>query len=142
MNKLTSPTIFLLRVALGWLFLYSGIIKVMTTTWSAESYISGAKVLPQLFNFLLDPAVLPYVNLVNKWGLVLIGASLIFGLFVRWSALAGAILMILYYLPVLQFPYAGNNFFIVDEHIIYALVLFFLAIVGAGRVWGLDRRIS
>jgi thiosulfate dehydrogenase [quinone] large subunit len=127
---------------MGWLFLYSGIVKVMDKAWSAENYIKGAKILPQLFNFLLDPAVLPYVNLVNKWGLVAIGLSLVIGLFVRWSAIAGAILMMLYYLPVLQFPYVGNNFFIVDEHIIYTLVLLFLAIVSAGQVWGFDRRLN
>lgn len=142
MQKLTSLTIFLLRVSLGWLFLYSGITKVMATAWSAETYLEGAKIWPQLFNFLLDPTVLPYVNLINKWGLVAIGISLIVGLFVRWSALAGMGLMILYYLPVLRFPYVGSNFFIIDEHIIYALVLLFLAVVSAGQVWGLDRRLS
>lgn len=135
-QKLTSLSIFLLRVTMGWLFLYSGIVKVMDKTWSAESYIKGAKVLPQFFDFLLDPAVLPYVNLVNKWGLVLLGVSLILGFFVRWSAPLGALLMVLYYLPVLNFPS------IVDQHIIYALVLLFLAVVGAGQVWGLDRRLS
>lgn len=112
----------------------------MDEAWSAESYIRGAKVLPQLFAFLLDPTVLPYVNLVNKWGLVVVGLSLILGLFVRFSAFLGVILMALYYLSVLQFPYVDNSFFIVDEHIIYALVLLFLVAVGAGQIWGLDRR--
>lgn len=142
MHKITSLIIFLLRVSLGWLFLYSGITQVMDKAWSAESYLRGAKVLPQLFNFLLDPAVLPYVNLVNKWGLVLLGASLILGLFVRFSAPAGAVLMILYYLPILQFPHVGNGFLIVDEHIVYALTLLLLSTISAGQVWGLDRRMS
>ena len=141
-QKLTSFSIFLLRVTIGGLFLYSGVTQVMDKTWSAESYLKGAKVLPQLFNFLLDPAVLPYVTLVNQWALVIIGASLVLGLFVRWSAPAGLILMILYYLPVLHFPYVSNNFFIVDDHIVYAAVLLFLAVVGAGQVWGLDRRLG
>lgn len=140
MNKLTSLSIFLLRVALGWLFLYSGITKITDAVWSAESYLRGAKILPQLFNFLLDPAVLPYFNLVNKWLLVLVGASLILGLFVRFSAIVGALLMILVYLAVLNFPHIGNDFFIVDEHIIYALALLFLSFIDAGRFWGVDSR--
>ena len=46
--------------------------------------------------------------------------------------------MILYYLPILDFPYPNPHAYLVDEHIIYILVLVVLASVRAGRIWGLD----
>ena len=61
------------------------------------------------------------------------------GIFVRFSSLLGAALMLLYYFPVLEFPYVAHSW-LVDEHIIYALILLFFAAGRAGRVWGLDSR--
>jgi len=49
----------------------------------------------------------------------------------------GAILMLAYYFPVLEFPKVEHGF-IVDEHIIYASVFLFFAAVRAGRYYGLD----
>jgi len=48
------------------------------------------------------------------------------------------LLMILYYLPVLSFPYAGEHSFLVDEHIIYITTFLVLFASNAGTVWGLD----
>jgi uncharacterized membrane protein YphA (DoxX/SURF4 family) len=72
------------------------------------------------------------------WGLLLLGASLLVGLFVRWSAPAGAALMFLYYLPTLRFPYAGSHGLIVDEHVVYILALLLVARLDAGGAYGLD----
>ena len=71
-------------------------------------------------------------------GLTLIGASLILGIFVRWSAFAGIIIMLLYYFPILQFPHVGDHSYIVDEHIIYSLVLLVFIAIKAGHSWGID----
>lgn len=46
--------------------------------------------------------------------------------------------MLLYYFPVLVFPYIGDHAFIIDEHIIYALVFVLLAVARAGRYYGLE----
>jgi len=92
------------------------------------------------YQWLLSPGILPAVNFINEWGLTLLGVSLILGIFVRLSSVLGAVLMLLYYFPVLIFPYAGKHSYLVDEHIIYALVLLLLAAMRAGRIWGLDAR--
>ncbi|MEX1063715.1 MAG: DoxX family protein [Candidatus Paceibacterota bacterium] len=141
MNKTQRLVLFFLRISMGWLFLYAGIVKVINPQWSAAGFLSGAKTFPGLFNWFLQPGVLPFTNFVNEWGLTLLGISLILGAFARWSSLLGALLMILYYLPALDFPYIGVNSFIVDEHIIYAFVLLFFATVGAGKFWGLDGKL-
>lgn len=129
-------TLGLLRVAMGWLYFYAGITKVLNPDWTAEGYIRGAKNFTWFFQLLLNPEILPVVNFVNEWGLTLLGLSLILGLGVRLSSVLGAVLMLMYYFA-LPFPYPNAHSFLVDEHIIYTFALLFLASVGAGRVFGL-----
>jgi len=122
---------------MGWLMFYAGITKVIDPTWSAAGYLKGAKLFAGFFNWLLQPGILPTVNFINEWGLTLLGVSLILGAFVRFSSLLGALLMLLYFLP-LGLPYPNPHSYIVDEHVIYMLVLLVLAAISAGRVWGLE----
>ena len=129
--------LFLLRVLAGWMFFYAGITKVLNPQWSAEGYLKGAKSFIWFYQWLLQPEILPIINSINKWGLTLLGASLIIGLFVRFSSLLGVLLMALYYIP-LGFPYPNLNSYIVDQHIIYIAVLLFFAAIRAGRILGLD----
>ena len=75
---------------------------------------------------------------MNEWGLTLIGIALILGIAVRFYSFFGALLMLLYYFPILQFPYPNPHSYIVDEHIIYTAAFLALAAVRAGRVWGLE----
>jgi thiosulfate dehydrogenase (quinone) large subunit len=131
-------SIFLLRIALGWLFLYAGLSKVLNPNWSAQGYLKSAKTFPGLYQWLALPSNIEWVNFLNQWGLTIVGAALILGLFVRWAVPAAIALMVLYYLPNLSFPHAGNTAYIVDEHIIYILVLALLYIFHAGKYWGLD----
>ena len=132
-------TLFLLRISLGWYMFYAGITKVLDPSWSAEGYLKGAKFLPGFYTWLTSPGILPIVNFVNEWGLTLLGISLILGIFVKYSAPLGALLMLLYYIP-LGIIYPNTHSMIVDDHIIFALILIYFALVGAGRIWGLDGR--
>lgn len=131
--------LFLLRVSAGWMFFYAGITKVLNPQWSAEGYLKGAKSFVWFYQWLLQPEILPVINSVNKWGLTLLGVSLIIGLFARFSSLLGVLLMALYYIP-LGFPYPNPHSYIVDEHIIYIAILLFFAAVSAGRIFGLDSK--
>ena len=135
-------TLFFLRIALGWMFFYAGITKITNSSWSAAGYMKGAKTFPEFYTWLIQPNILPIVNFVNEWGLTLLGVSLILGIFVRLSSILGAALMILYYLPLLNFPYPNPNSYIVDQHIIFALGLLLLAAFRAGRVYGLENHIQ
>ena len=131
-------TLFLARVALGWLFFYAGITKVLNPNWSANGFLVGAKTFGAFYQSLTTPNIMPFINFINEWGLTLLGISLILGIFVRLSSIFGAVLMLLYYFPILQFPYPNANSYIVDEHIIYALILLFFAALRAGRIMGFD----
>ncbi len=142
MTKAQKISLVLLRVSLGWVMFYGGITKIVNPEWSATGYIAGAKSFVWFYQWLLNSDILPVVNFLNAWGLTLLGVSLIAGLFVRWSAPAGIVLMLLYYFVVFDFPYAGTSSFIVDQHIIYSLLLLFFVYSHAGRVWGLDYFLS
>ncbi|MEK7190160.1 MAG: hypothetical protein AAB661_00130, partial [Patescibacteria group bacterium] len=58
-------------------------------------------------------------------GLLFIGLTLIFNKFVKWGCLAGCLLLFSMYLSLL---WPENNP-IIDEHIVYILVLAFIALV-------------
>ncbi|HWA64427.1 MAG TPA: DoxX family protein [Candidatus Paceibacterota bacterium] len=139
MNIFQKGTLVALRIALGWLYFWAGITSVLNANWSAAGYLNSAKLFPGLYHWLASPTLLPITNLVNQWGLTLLGASLILGLFVRWTTLAGVVIMALYYLA-LGFPHPNPHAFIVDEHIIYIATLLTLNALNAGRIWGLDSR--
>ena len=138
MTFVQKLSLFSLRVSLGWLFLYAGITKVLDPNWTAQGYIKGAKTFPLFYQWLISSGILPMVDFINEWGLTLLGISLILGIGVRLSSLLGALLMLLYYLPALDFPYPNPHSYIVDEHIVYIGVLLFFASLRAGRIWGLE----
>ena len=138
MTQIQKVSLFLLRISMGWLMFYAGITKVLDPSWSAAGYLSNAKTFAGFYNWLLQPNLLPTINFINEWGLTLLGISLLLGIGVRLSSVLGAVLMLLYYFPVLDFPYPKPHSYMVDEHIIYALVLLYFAAARAGRVYGLE----
>lgn len=138
MTQFQKLSLFFLRIAMGWMMFYAGITKILNPEWSSVGYLKNAKSFTGFYQWLVNPGVLPIVNFVNEWGLTLLGISLILGIFVRLSSILGAILMLLYYFPILSFPYPNPHSYIVDEHIIYALVLLLFASFRAGRVFGLE----
>ena len=135
-QKLSS---FFLRISMGSLFLYSGLSHLFDKGWSAAGYIGSAQNFVPFFQWFASPAILPITNQLNIWGLILIGVSLIIGFYVRYTAVLGAILMLLYYL-VLPFPMPNAHAYIIDEHIIYIFALLALSAYNDGRIWGLDAR--
>lgn len=132
----------LLRIALGWVFFYAGIVKVIDPAWTSAGYLMRAETFTALYAWFASPAILPVVDFLNMWGLTLIGVSLILGAFTRVSAILGASMMLLYYFPVLVFPYPNANAYLIDQHIVYALVLIYLSFSRAGMVYGCDRLLS
>jgi len=137
LEKRQIQAIAFLRIVLGWLFFWAGITKVVNPEWTAKGYLMGAKTFSGLYQWLASAGNIGWVNFLNEWGLTLVGVSLILGIGVRLSSILGASIMVLYWLPVLEFPYVEHGF-IVDDHIIYAAALLLLAALKAGRYYGLE----
>ena len=142
MNKQLRLAVFLSRVALGILFFYAGIVKVLNPNWSAVGYLNNAKTFPGLYHWFASAGNIGWVNFLNEWGFVVIGLALIFGFMTRWASLGAIFFMILYYFPILQFPYVGEYSFLIDEHVIYIFALFVLFASNAGTFWGLDAKLQ
>ena len=140
MNNLQKIALVALRVAMGWMFFWAGITKVLDPSWTSAGYLGGAKAFNGLFEFLSSPNILPIVDFLNQWGLTLLGVSLILGVFVSISAPLGALLMVLYYLP-LGFPQPNTHAYIVDEHVVYFVALIILMVFNAGNSWSIGRLI-
>ena len=140
-DRLSAKVLTLTRVSIGWLFFYAGITKVMNPEWSAAGYLNNATTFPGFYKWLASPSVLPLTNFLNEWGLTLIGVALMLGAFTYISGKLGALMMLLYWLPILDFPWIEHGF-IVDHHVVYACVLLFLAASRAGRTMGLDAKLA
>ncbi|RPH98337.1 MAG: DoxX family protein, partial [Calditrichaeota bacterium] len=125
----------LLRAAIGWHFLYEGLAKILQGNWSSAGYLANTHgFLSGLYHWLTrSETLLRAVDLLNMYGLLFIGLALFLGLFTRWAAGAGALLLVLYYFAYPPFgnPIMGateSHLFIVDKIMIEALVLIFLFI--------------
>jgi thiosulfate dehydrogenase [quinone] large subunit len=135
------------RLSLGWIFLWAFVDKLFGlgfATPSARSWLNGGS---PTKGFLSNAATGPFEGLYKgiagaawaDWlfmlGLAGIGIALIAGIAMRLATAAGALLLVMMWTAVL--PPENNPF--MDDHIVYALVLVALAMLGAGRHYGLGR---
>lgn len=125
--------ITIIRMAVGWHFLYEGISKLITNGWSAESYLMNTNGwFSGFYHWLaLSPVRLEMVDILNIYGLILIGLALFVGAFTRIACLAGALLLTLYYFAYPPFGISLLNsweghLYIVDKLFIEAAILLFL----------------
>lgn len=139
----------ILRIAIGWHFLYEGLVKLSDSNWSSAGYLAESKwIFSGLFNWILmNPAALKIVDLLNIYGLILIGLGLFFGCFTRIAGISGIVLLLLYYVanpPLIEIGqgvHAEGNYLLIDKNLVELIALSVLAIFPAGMYWGLDRLI-
>jgi len=124
--------ITIIRAAIGWHFLYEGLVKLFADNWSAASYLNNTySFLSGFYHWMAaTPGRLAVVDFLNEWGLILIGLALFAGLFARWASLFGALLLALYYFayPPWGFSVLGSEgaVYIINPILIEAIVLSFL----------------
>ncbi|KKU21204.1 MAG: DoxX family protein [Candidatus Nomurabacteria bacterium GW2011_GWA1_46_11] len=83
-----------------------------------------------LAEFFQELAGVSLVDWLFMLGLLFAGAALLLNRFVVWGAMAGGIIVLLIYLAA--FPPANNP--LLDEHVVYILVLILLASRGRDRL--------
>ena len=140
-------TLTILRITIGWHFLYEGLIKVINPEWSAASYLNNATgPFASIFTSLAsNSAALGIIDILNQWGLVIFGLSLMIGLLSRWACLGGMALLALYYLanpPFIGLGYASmaeGNYLIVNKNLIELFALWVLFQFPSSKDFGLDR---
>lgn len=130
-----------LRLVMGWTLFYAGVDKLLDPEWTAQGFLVHAipegnpfvgmwSMMASNYLWLIDPLVM--------WGLTLTGLGLMLGAAVRWNAFWAAMMMLFFWAASLPLEHG----IVVDDHIVYALILFGLGALGAGRIIGLDQYIE
>jgi uncharacterized membrane protein YphA (DoxX/SURF4 family) len=94
--------------------------------------------------YLLDWSMLTWVDIVVMIGLVVVGILLILGLLTRTACVGGALLLLMFFLPMPPLPglppnpLAKGHYLYINENIIEMLALLALATTRSGRWVGLD----
>ncbi len=130
-----------LRLLMGWTLFYAGVDKLLDPKWSASGYLLNAVPIGNPFGGFWATLANQYIGIVdplNAWGLTLVGLCLLLGAFVRFASFWGAVMMLFYWASSLPL----ENGFLIDDHIVYAALLFGLGAFGAGRLLGLDEVIE
>ena len=120
-----------LRIVMGFIFLWAFLDKVFGlgfATSPGKAWIEGGSptsgflssaVKGPFVDFFHSLAGVAAVDWVFMAGLLFVGLTLIFNKFVKWGAVAGILMLLFMYLALL---WPANNP-IIDEHIVYILVL-------------------
>src|SRR5512136_3423956 len=146
-GRLQRALLTLLRIAIGWHFLYEGHAKFFSGSWTSAGYLDASRwFLGGAFQWMAShPAVITFVDAVNIGGQILIGLLLITGTLARAASLAAIALLLLYYLanpPLvglgLAVP-ADGHYLVVDRNLIELLALAFLAALPVTFLPGVDR---
>lgn len=134
MNK-QKIVFVLLRLSMGFIFLWAFVDKLFGlgfATTAEKAWLNGGS---PTAGFLANAVKGPFADIFHSlagvalvdWlfmlGLLFAGLTLVFNRFVKWGSLAGALMMLLMYLALLL---PANNP-IIDDHIVYILVLALIA---------------
>lgn len=140
-------SLVILRVAIGWHFMYEGITKLLNPNWSSMGYLMDSKGLfGGMFQAMAGNAgVLNVMDFLNVWGLVLIGAGLIVGLFTRVAAISGIVLLAFYYLShpaIIGVTYAipsEGSYLWINKTLIELFALWVIVLFPTWKNVGMDR---
>lgn len=144
----TQKSLGLLRIVMGWIFLWAFVDKLVGfgyATATDKSWLNGVSPTVGYLKFATHGPLASWFQAIagQAWvdwfymiGLLLIGVALILGIATRLAAISGTIMMLLFFLSAL--PPEHN--ILVDEHIVYALVLIILASENAGLYVGYGQK--
>ena len=143
-----------LRTLLGWHFLYEGYYKLVLpawssagaplAAWSAGGYLRGATgPLAPVFRTLAASGLAGWIDLAVPIALVLVGLSLILGLFTRRGCQGAVLLLALFYLaaiPLDGVPRAGaeGTYLLVNKTLIELAAAIVLLTSRTEMIAGLD----
>ncbi len=146
-TKTQSFALIILRITVGWHFLYEGGVKILNPQWTARSYLldSGGFLKGFFETIAENQTLLAISDSVNAWGLTLIGLSLLLGLLTRFSSIAAMVLLLLYYLshPAFtgieyMFPSDGS-YFIVNKTLVELFALLVIFAFPTSHILGMQR---
>ncbi|MEO8414833.1 MAG: hypothetical protein ABI472_14295 [Ginsengibacter sp.] len=137
----------LLRILIGWHFLYEGIIKAYNPAWTSKGYLLSASILKPFFAWLASDSLVGTIDMLNIIGLIAVGVSLLIGLKIRWGCITGILLLLMYYLanpPFSGLPQgpAEGSYWVVNKNLIEMAALFVIYLFPLVSLFGLENLFS
>jgi thiosulfate dehydrogenase [quinone] large subunit len=147
-------TLVVLRMLVGWHFLYEGFSKLWWPAWtragvplghwSSAGYLrASAGPFAGFFRGFADASWLPWLDLLVAWGLVLVGLGLMLGLFTQLACAGALALLAMFYLSSLPTrgvlePGAEGSYLFVNKNLIEGAAVAVLLAFRTGGMAGLD----
>ena len=148
-------TLVALRMLIGWHFLYEGFYKLMLpgwsragqplAAWSATGYLKAASgpLAPVLHAMAQSTRMMSAVDVIVPLGLLLVGLSLIAGLFTQAGCTGAALLLLIFYLSAipttgLPQPNTEGSYLLVNKNLIELAAVLVIASFRTGQIAGLD----
>lgn len=71
-NKIIPWLFSLVRIVIGWHFLYEGVAKIVAGNWSSAPYLAGSKwIFAPIFTVMAENGALTsVVDFLNIWGMI------------------------------------------------------------------------
>lgn len=123
-SRAQALSVIVLRLFIGWHFLYEGVVKAYNPTWTAKGYLAGSEsFLSGFYQWLASDALVGYVDKVNILMLIGVGLGLLLQVWQRGFALMGIALLALYYLAYPAIPGIATgptegNYWLVNKNLI------------------------
>ena len=144
-----------LRMLIGWHFLYEGFFKLwrpawtrdgtLLGPWSSAGYLRAATgPFADVFHRMAGSSWLPAIDHLVAIGLVLVGLSLVLGLFTQAGCVGALVLLAMFYLAQiptrgLHDPGSEGAYLFVNKNLVEAAAVFAVFAFRTGRIAGLDR---
>ena len=142
-NRSQLFVLVLLRWFIGWHFLYEGMVKLLSPSWSAKRYLmSSESFLDGFFTWLSSDAMIGIVNIMTVGLLLFVGITLIMGFWEKIGIAAGVALLTLFYLAHPSIPGfestapAEGSYLIVNKNLIELAALLVLWCFPSSKYFG------
>lgn len=143
-----KDSVVVLRILIGWHFLYEGIIKLYDPEWTSFGYLASAQgPLEDFFLAMTNDGIIDWTNGLNIAALIIVGLTLTLGIFEKIGAIIGIGLLAMYYLAHPAFPWldqirAEGNYWFVNKNLIELAALLVIYQLPTGDYFGLNRIIK
>lgn len=144
LNSAQTGALVLLRLLIGWHFLYEGVIKLYSPGWTAKGYLLSATYMESFFQWLSQESMISTIDSLNIAALVIVGTALILGYKTQAASLIGVGLLLLYYFAHPPFPGypvgpTEGSYWIVNKNLIEAAALLVIFLFPTSVRFGLER---
>ena len=140
-----KDSVVLMRIFIGWHFLYEGVIKIYNPDWTSFGYLASAQgPLKSVFSALTNEPVLGGVDMLNMTALIVVGLTLILGIFEKLGAFVGIGLLAMYYLAHPSFPWltqvnVEGSYWFINKNLIELVACLVIYQLPTGHYFGLRR---